>query len=181
MSAACGKVIWVTGLSGAGKTTVARHLQPALQAEGGPVILLDGDELRQVFPTGANYDRESRLQLALAYARLCNLLARQGATVICATISMRHEVHAWNRDNLPNYVEVFLDVPDNVRAGRDPKHHYAAVREGRLADFAGHDQAVDLPLAPHIHLRPGLNEKPAETARKIMARLPWRRSSSLER
>ena len=145
MSGTGGRVIWITGLSGAGKTTVARLLKPIFEARGDAVVLLDGDELRGVFPLGERFDRDSRLALALGYGRLCRLLAAQGLTVICATISMRREVYAWNRENLPNYLEVFLDIAPEIRAARDPKRYYAALRSGDLKDFAGHDLDVDPP------------------------------------
>ena len=113
-----GRVVWITGLSGAGKTTLARALQRALPGS----LLLDGDELREALgASGHGFDAESRRRLALTYARLAGRLARQGATVIVATISLFHDLHAWNRANLPGYVEIFLDVPEDDRRGRDPK------------------------------------------------------------
>lgn len=140
-----GRVFWITGLSGAGKTTLARALQKALPGS----LLLDGDELREALGTEARgFDAESRRQLALSYARLAGLLARQGATVIVATISLFHELHAWNRANLPGYVEIFLDVPEEVRRGRDPKGLYAA----NVRHMAGAEVKAELPLDPHLRL-----------------------------
>lgn len=165
------RVIWITGLSGSGKTTVSRLLKTALERGGTPVILLDGDTLRALMPQGGRYDRQSRLELALSYGGLCRLLANQGFTVICATISMRAEVYAWNRANLPGYVEVFLDVDAGIRAKRDPKRLYERHRLGTVTDMAGGDQSVDLPPAPHIHLKPDKDETPAETCAHILERL----------
>lgn len=145
-----GRVFWITGLSGAGKSTLAR----ALQARLPQAILLDGDELRAVLgTTGSGFDRESRLRLAATYARFCKLLAEQGHTVIIATISLFHEIHAWNRENLPGYREIFLDVPEDVRRQRDPKGLYAAARAGSVRQMAGAETPVDLPQAPHLVLR----------------------------
>lgn len=165
--AQAGRVIWITGLSGAGKTTVATHLRPLLQARGLAVIILDGDELRTVFPLGDRFDGQSRLVLALAYGRLCRVLAQQGFTVICATISMRREVYAWNRENLPNYFEIFLDAPLAVRSRRDPKEYYSALGQGTLTDFSGYDVGIDLPERPHMHVRAARDETPAEIAGRI--------------
>ena len=87
MTAQTGRVFWITGLSGAGKSTLARALQARLPQS----ILLDGDELRAVLgATASSFDRQSRLELARTYARLCGLLAGQGHTVIMATISLFH-------------------------------------------------------------------------------------------
>lgn len=163
-----GSVIWITGLSGAGKTTIGRIVHRAFEERGIRTVFLDGDELRGVFPNGDRFDRASRLALALSYGRLCRLLALQGFTVICATVSMRHEVYAWNRDNLPGYVEVFLDVDSETRRLRDPKSHYARVDGGELSDFAGDDQSVDLPNGPHLHICPESDEPPSVTAERVM-------------
>ena len=140
-----GRVFWITGLSGSGKTTLAKALQKALPGS----LLLDGDELREALgASGQGFDAESRRRLALSYARLAGLLARQGATVIVATISLFHELHAWNRANLPGYVEIFLDVPEEVRRQRDPKGLYAA----NVRHMAGNEVRAEVPLAPHLRL-----------------------------
>jgi adenylylsulfate kinase len=161
-----GRVIWITGLSGAGKTTLARALVDHLPE----AILLDGDELREalgVFDRG--FDTTSRKSLALTYARLAGLLARQGSMVVVATISLFHEVHAWNRDHLPGYLEVFLDVPEKTRRARDPKGLYAAEQEGRVTDMAGSALRVELPLSPHLRLDG--SQSLEESVRHILERM----------
>jgi adenylylsulfate kinase len=166
-----GAVIWITGLSGAGKTTIGRLVHDALMQRNAQTIFLDGDELRTVFEGGHKFDRDSRLSLALSYGRLCLMLARQGFTVVCATISMRREVYSWNRANLPGYTEIYLDVADEIRHRRDPKRYYAQTKRGKLNEFAGHDQGVDLPENPHIRLQPGAHEPPQETAHRLITAL----------
>jgi len=149
-----GQVIWITGLSGAGKSTLAARVVHALQVDRQTVIYLDGDELRAVLvpqnQSDQAMDRVSRLSLAQQYAALCRLLANQGLTVVIATISMFQEVHAWNRANIPNYVEVFLRVPLRVLRDRDPKGIYQAFDQGELASVAGLDLEVDDPADPDI-------------------------------
>lgn len=144
-----GRVIWITGLSGAGKTTLARALLEHLPE----AILLDGDELREALGAAdSGFDAASRKKLALTYAKLARLLARQGVTVVVATISLFHDVHAWNREHLPDYLEVFLDVPEDVRRQRDPKGLYAAEQAGRVTAMAGRATRVELPRFPHLRL-----------------------------
>ncbi len=83
-----GYVIWLTGLSGAGKTTIAHELLKRAVAAGKSPILLDGDELRWALGATSKFDPDARRELGLTYARLCRLLSIQGHAVICATISL---------------------------------------------------------------------------------------------
>ena len=144
-----GSVIWITGLSGAGKSTLAHQVAERFYAEGESVVLLDGDELREVFGAVAanadNHGREGRLALAMQYAQLCRLIAAQGLTVVIATISLFREVHAWNRAHLPGYFEVYLKVPLDELRRRDPKGIYRRFDACELTHVAGLDLPIDEP------------------------------------
>jgi adenylylsulfate kinase len=146
-----GQVIWITGLSGAGKSTLAGELVAKLRNIGQSVVLLDGDELREVFGAAAdssqNHGREGRLALAMQYARLCRMIAGQGQTVVIATISLFREVHEWNRAHLPGYFEIYLKVPVQELRRRDPKGIYRRFDAGELHNVAGLDLVIDEPLA----------------------------------
>ncbi|MBK1658602.1 adenylyl-sulfate kinase [Paracraurococcus ruber] len=145
-----GEVFWTTGLSGAGKSTVAALLRDRLVAAGRCCVLLDGDVLRGILDAGGDYAPHARRRLAFSYARLCHELAAQGLTVVCATISMVHDVRRWNRANIPNYREIWLRVPVEELARRDAKGLYAAAASGALADLAGLHQAVEEPDSPDL-------------------------------
>jgi adenylylsulfate kinase-like enzyme len=144
-------VLWITGLSGAGKSTLAKEVCKRLRAKGESVVMLDGDELREVFGAAAtnakNHGREGRLALAFQYAHLCRIIAGQGLTVVIATISLFREVHVWNRANLPEYFEVYLKVPVEELRRRDPKGIYRRFDAGELTDVAGLDLPIDEPEA----------------------------------
>lgn len=144
------RVCWITGLSGAGKTTLAIELVDRLRSTGHSVVLLDGDELREVFGAATantdNHSRAGRLALGFQYAYLCRVIARQGVTVVIATISMFKEVHAWNRAHLPGYFEVYLKVPIAELRRRDPKGIYRRYDAGEMANVAGLDLPVDEPV-----------------------------------
>lgn len=148
------KTIWITGLSGSGKTTLAAKICELLSNRGEFVVCLDGDKLREVFGvldnSKINHGREARLSLAMQYAQLCQLIAEQGVTLVIATISMFKEVHKWNRDNLPNYFEIFLKIPIEELKNRDQKDIYLRYERGELSDIAGLDIEVDEPNSPDL-------------------------------
>lgn len=146
-----GRVIWITGLSGAGKTTLALAITQLLRNAGELVVGLDGDDLRVVFGATAtnsqNHGREGRLALAMQYGHLCQMIAAQGFTVVISTISLFREVYTWNRKNLPGYFEVYLKVPLEELRRRDPKGIYRRFDAGHLSNVAGLDLPIDEPEA----------------------------------
>lgn len=153
------KVFWFTGLSGAGKSSLCTRLVEHLRLQGRPIVMLDGDELREIMHATGAHARIERLALAMRYAHLCHLISVQGIDVAIATISMFREVHGWNRQNLPGYVEIFLDVPLTELARRDPKTLYERAARGEIRNVAGLDIEVDKPQNPDIHIewRPGMS------------------------
>jgi adenylylsulfate kinase len=146
------KCYWVTGLSATGKTTLSSLLVTHLRDQGKTVIHLDGDELRQVLADEV-YAREDRIALAMRYARLCKLLSEQGLYVVIAVIGLFKEVHKWNRENITNYIEIFIDTPLSELKKRDPKKIYRDFELGLINNVAGIDLKIDIPSNPDIHLK----------------------------
>ncbi|MHB1947004.1 MAG: adenylyl-sulfate kinase [Gammaproteobacteria bacterium] len=145
-----GTVFWLTGLSGSGKTTIGTALAKHLRAQALPVIFLDGDHLREITGNLFGHNREERLQASLMYARLCKMLADQRIDVVCSTISLFHQTQQWNRLNIPNYLEIFVDVPLEELIKRDPKHIYINAQEGKLKNVVGIDLPAEFPKHPDI-------------------------------
>ena len=164
-----GRVIWITGLSGAGKTSVAKALQQNFTEYGVFSIFLDGDILRGILEEedekGSSYARKDRIKLSQKYSKLCRNLSSQGFTVIIATVSMFNEIYTWNRKNLINYFEVYLNVPIKELIKRDPKNIYKKFYSRTISDVAGLDLEVDYPT--HAHLI--VDFKPSLTPSKIAA------------
>lgn len=142
------RVYWLTGLSGAGKTTIGRLWYEELKRSGEKVVLLDGDELRAVFGGGFGFTAEARLKLAMSYGRLCALLAEQGITVVCCTISMFRSVREWNRANIPGYFEVYIQASMETLRQRDQKGLYSQ----NVENVAGVGLQVELPDTPDLIL-----------------------------
>ena len=162
------QVIWITGLSGAGKSTISDELCVLLRASGHIVIRLDGDQLRSLLDKDKlitkHHNKQARLDLALKYAMFCKTIAQPGVTVIISTISLFHKVHKWNRENLPNYYEIYLDVPLELLKKRDPKGIYNKFDKGEILQVAGLDLPVEEPVNPNLRI----NVKPSTTIDEII-------------
>ena len=166
------KVIWITGLSGSGKSTLAGEVVNILREKGKPAILLDGDELREVFGAVKQNDKyhtyEARLALSRQYSQLCKLIASQGVIVVIATISLFHDIHEWNRKNLYDYFEVYLKVPIKELRKRDPKGIYQSFDEGKINNVAGIDLNIDEPKNPDLLVEFNFDKPVIEIAKKIL-------------
>ena len=114
-----GTVYWITGLSGAGKTTLGMLLYDMMRAKKPNVFRLDGDIARWAYNDVTDFSIEARRECAFRHARVCKMIADQGIDVICCTISLFHDVQAWNKENLARYVEIFLDVPMDILMQRN--------------------------------------------------------------
>lgn len=114
-------LIWITGFSSAGKTTLARSVVRKLNKLGYPTIYLDGDDLRKILGGHLKYDRKTRIELAKIYFRLCKYLSDQEYHVIISTNSMFKELFDWVNNFIPNSIQIYLDVPENIRKVRDLK------------------------------------------------------------
>lgn len=168
---AAGRVIWITGLSGAGKTTLAGLLARRFAECDDPCIVLDGDVLRALLAPSAGHDREHRLRLARTYSFLCREIADRGLTVICATVSMFHSVQEWNRDNMPLYTEIYLRVPLAELRRRDPKGLYARASAGLQANIVGVDVVAEEPKQPDLTIDYGPNFTPADALARVVEHL----------
>lgn len=145
-----GHVYWITGLSGAGKSTTAHRLTAKLREYHKQVILLDGDDLRAVYGDGLAFALDDRRVLAMRHARLCRLLSLQGFDVVCATISLFHACHDWCRQNIAHYHEIYLRTSWDELRRRDPKGLYQQASGGETADVAGVNIPVEEPRRPDL-------------------------------
>ena len=144
-----GTVYWITGLSGAGKTTIGLELLKILNTKNN-VIFLDGDELREIYGDDIGYSIDDRLKMAMRNSRLCKMLSNQGFDVICCTISMFHNIREWNRKNIHTYKEIYLKVSKEVLIDRDQKKLYSQHKSGKVKNIMGIDLKFEEPLNPDI-------------------------------
>ncbi len=148
-----GVLYWLTGLSGAGKTTIGNALYYELKEKKSNVILLDGDILKQIVGSDLGYSYAERFERAKRYSNLCKILVDQGMIVIICTIAMFDEIRNWNRNNIDGYVEVYLDVSLDILRKRNQKGLYLKQQKGGLVNLAGVDMETQLPKNPDIVLK----------------------------
>ena len=148
-----GRVIWITGLSGAGKSTIARATVERLNKLGEHPVLIDGDEIRNaIADPHTGHDSDSRLANAYRISRLAKLFADQGHTVIGATMALFHEIHHWNRTKITDYFEVWIEVDLPTLKARDARGLYSRAANQQAKNVAGIDITYEQPLAPDLTL-----------------------------
>lgn len=148
------RVLWFTGLSGAGKSTIADGVNQKLRARGIGTCILDGDTLRAGLCRDLGFSPDDREENVRRVAEVAALIADAGLTVMVAMISptraSRH--HARAIIGLERFVEVFVDVPLAVAEMRDPKGLYRQARRGELANFTGVHASYEPPVFPELHI-----------------------------
>ena len=145
--------LWFTGLSAAGKTTLAQKVFEQLKQQELPVHNLDGDEVRAASPRQLGFspeDRDENIRLAVDLAKRYQ---DAGYCVIASFISPYKRHREWGREKLNNFVEIFVDTPLEVCESRDPKGLYEKARRGEIQYFTGVDDPYEAPEAPDVHLR----------------------------
>lgn len=143
-----GVVYWITGLSGAGKTTIGTMLFEYLKKRKDNVVFLDGDILRTVYILGGGYSTEERKKMAYQDCRMCRMLSDQNIDVVYCGIAMYEECRQWNRENIEKYKVIYLSVPMDILLRRDKKHLYSRALRGEISEVVGVDLPYDEPLNP---------------------------------
>lgn len=102
-----GKIFWITGLSGSGKSVIGKKLKSLIKSKFGETVLIHGDDIRNIY-NFKTYTKKKRLDLGKANSDLCNFLSKQGLNVIFTTVGLFNELHEYNRKNLSNYIEIYI-------------------------------------------------------------------------
>jgi adenylylsulfate kinase len=161
--------LWFTGLSAAGKSTVARLVAEELDARGHRVEILDGDDVRRHLSYGLGFSRADREENLRRIAYVADLLSRNGVYVITAAIAPFRSAREAARSRLgERFVEIHVDAPLEVCVRRDPKGLYAKALRGEIENFTGVSDPYEPPLQPELRLHTD-TEEPHESAAKVLA------------
>jgi adenylylsulfate kinase len=145
-----GFTIWFTGLSGSGKSTLSEIIEQRLKERGRNVEVLDGDIVRTHLSKGLGFSREDRDTNIKRIAFVCGLLSRNGVVCISAAIAPYGEAREWARNNIGNFVEIYVKCPIEVCRQRDVKGLYKLVDEGKIKNFTGVDDPYEEPEHPEL-------------------------------
>lgn len=162
-----GYVIWLTGLSGAGKSTIAAQLAKTIRTRGQRVEVLDGDAVRAYLSNGLGFSKEDRDTNIRRIGFVAALLARNGVAVIVAAISPYRETREEVRTLIPRFVEVHVDCPLDELIRRDVKGLYAQALAGKLANFTGVSDPYEPPLHPELTVN-SVRESAGESRTRIV-------------
>jgi adenylylsulfate kinase len=165
-----GAVIWFTGLSGSGKTTIAHLVEEKLLDAGAPDEILDGDVVRENLSKGLGFSKEDRDTNIRRIAFVAHLLQRNGVFVITAAISPYKAVRDEARAMAKDFVEVFADAPLEVCEERDTKGLYAKARAGEIKGFTGIDDPYEAPENADVVCATD-KESVEESAQKVIDKL----------
>jgi adenylyl-sulfate kinase len=158
--------VWLTGLSSAGKSTIAGALCEQLRGRGLRVELLDGDIVRQKLSKGLGFSKEDRDENIRRIGFVAELLSRNGVIVVVAAISPYRAIRDEVRGRIGNFIEVFVNAPLAVVEERDRNGIYRRCRAGELHGVTGLDDPYEPPLAPEVECRTD-SETLAESVAKV--------------
>jgi len=151
-----GVTVWLTGLSGSGKSTIAYAVEERLVAKGRAAYVLDGDNLRHGINSDLGFSKEDRTENIRRVGEVARLMADAGLVVLVPVISPyqadREEVRRRHEQIGLEFVEVFVDTPLEVCEERDPKGLYARARAGEISGMTGIDDPYEAPVSPDVHL-----------------------------
>ena len=166
-----GFTVWFTGLSGAGKSTVAELLFHELKARGLKTEILDGDVVRQNLSKGLGFSKEDRDTNILRIGFVANLLTRNGVATICCPISPYRETRNAVREQIGEFVEVYVHATiQEIADHRDPKGLYKKALAGKIKNFTGIDDPYEPPEHPELVLDT-MVESPADSLQRVLEKL----------
>jgi adenylylsulfate kinase len=160
-------IVWFTGLSGAGKTTICQRVAAELQTQGQKVQCLDGDTLRQTLTADLGFSPIDRAENIRRIGNIAQQMTLEGAIVLVAAIAPYRQMRSALRAQIEAFVEVYVNAPLAICEQRDPKGLYRRARAGEIEQFTGIDDPYEPPLNPEITCYTD-RESIAQSAQKVI-------------
>ena len=161
-----GRLFWITGLSGSGKTTIAEKIKEKISKKYGPTLTISGDDLRKIF----NYNKFSkkiRLRYALSYSEFCKYITDQNINVIISTVSLFHKVRKWNRSNINNYIEIYVKADISELIKKKKKYFY----KGSHKNIIGKNLKAEFPKKPDVVIENNFDKSLTELSKELLKKI----------
>ena len=165
-------IIWITGLSGAGKTTLCTTLFDRLKPVMPELVVLDGDVIRRAYGNDLTHSEADRVRQVHRLRNMASTLAEQDLVVLVGVLYAHPDLLAWNRKNLPGYIEIYLDASLEIVMARDNKGLYVAAQRGEMENVDGLDIPWHAPCNPDLRLDINAAESPDVHADRVIRSIP---------
>lgn len=162
-----GILFWITGLSGSGKTTIAEKIKKKISNKFGPTLTISGDDLRQLL-NFKSFSKKDRLSYAMSYGKFCKYITDKNINIIFSTVSLFNKVQKWNKSNINNYIEIYIETDINEVINKKKKFFY----RGNYKNIVGKNLKAEFPKKPNILIKNDftkpLNKLSKELIKKIL-------------
>ena len=161
-----GILFWITGLSGSGKTEIAEKIKNNILNKYGPTVIVSGDDLRKIF-NYRKFSRKDRLAYALNYGKFCKYITGNKINIILSTVSLFHKIRKWNRSNINNYIEIYIQSDINKIIKQKSKFFY----RGNYKNIIGKNIKAEFPKSPHIIIKNDFDKSINVLAKELIKKI----------
>jgi|TARA_B100001964_G_scaffold206993_1_gene238530 adenylylsulfate kinase len=161
-----GILFWVTGLAGSGKTVIAENIKNNISNKYGPTVIVSGDDLRKIF-NYKKFSRKDRLAYALSYSKFCKCITDNKINIILSTVSLFHKVRKWNRSNIHNYIEIYIQSNIHKIIKQKKKFFY----KGNYKNIVGKNIKPEFPQSPHITIKNNFSKSINVLAKELIKKI----------
>jgi len=161
-----GILFWITGLSGSGKTSIAEKIKKKISSKYGPTVILSGDDLRKIFNLN-KFSKKERLSYALSYSKFCKYITDKKINVILSTVSLFHKVRRWNKSNISNYIEIYIEADIKKLINKRKKFFY----KGNFKNIVGKNLKAEFPKYPNIIIKNDFNKSINKLSKELIRKI----------
>ena len=161
-----GILFWITGLSGSGKTTIAEKIKKKISDKFGPTLTISGDDLRQLL-NFKSFSKKDRLSYALTYGKFCKYITDKNINIIFSTVSLFNKVQKWNKSNINNYIEIYIETDINEIIKKKKKFFY----RGNYKNIVGKNLKAEFPKKPNILIKNDFTKPLDKLSKELMKKI----------